>query len=92
MGQLPLLSELLFPPLQNGGGESHPRYGVIVRTAGQQTAQLSDGCLVDAPPVQPLLWLDVASIEGEMALGILGPAHEKGEESGVGALGSSGES
>ena len=34
----------------------------------------------------------MAGIEGEMALGTLGPAHEKGGRSGVEALGSSGES
>lgn len=34
----------------------------------------------------------MAGIEGEMALGTLGPAHEKEGKSGMEALGSSGES
>lgn len=44
-----LCSLSLFPPLQNGGGKSHPRYGVIVRTVERRPAQLGDRCLVDAP-------------------------------------------
>lgn len=32
-----LLSGFLLPPLRSGGGERHPRYGVVVRITGEKT-------------------------------------------------------